>query len=99
MRKLADRKKFMAQFRGLPCGVDGCSSTETTGSHIKSRGSGGKDSTWNVIPMCFTHHREWEDNPKREFLDKYPEFWERLKGMGWELEVALGMARLINSRG
>lgn len=34
-----------------------------TVSHVKTKGSGGKD-FGNCVSMCFKCHRRWEDSPK-----------------------------------
>ena len=59
-----------------------CNSRPVDPSHIKSRGSGGPDTEWNVVPKCRMHHTEWGWSWSK-FLKKYPAFALRLRLLGW----------------
>jgi len=54
-------------------------SPRVTVSHIKTRGSGGRD--WNnVVPMCFRCHAQFETlggQEKREYLDLAASYGEK----------------------
>ncbi len=65
------------------CGVDGPSDP----SHIRSRGAGGADFEFNVVPMCRDHHREWHDKGWYDFLGKYIGFADWLLDNGWDIDV------------
>ena len=64
----------------LCCGaippVDAC--------HIKSRGSGGGDEWWNVIPMCRKCHTEQHSIGWLRFIKKHSHINEHLSDLGWE---------------
>lgn len=77
-------KKLLAEVRSQPCWVCG-RAAPSDASHIKTKGSGGPDEPWNVVPKCRQHHIEWGMGWSK-FLDKYPNFKLRLKFLGWEWE-------------
>lgn len=56
--------------------------------HIKTRGSGGDDSPWNMVPLCDDHHTLGQDAIHRigdyEFAEKFPAYKEFLNSNGWE---------------
>lgn len=54
-------------------------------SHIKTRGSGGPDTEWNVVPMCRVHHTEWGKRGCLTFIRKHPAFGSKLYALGWYL--------------
>ncbi len=54
-------------------------------SHIKTKGSGGPDTKWNVVPMCRIHHTEWGTLGYTHFTNRYPGFGFTLKCMGWAM--------------
>jgi len=74
---------FLKAIRKLPCILCG-SPPPTTASHIKTRGSGGKDEPFNVTPMCFDCHRYFEDNRRIVIMNK-SYFRQYLKELGWEI--------------
>ena len=74
----------LLQRRSEPCWV--CGKRPTDASHIKTRGSGGPDTLWNVVAKCRVHHTEWGQIGPVKFLAKYPNFAFRLKALGWEVE-------------
>jgi hypothetical protein len=41
-----------------PCVACGTTSFQRTFHHLKSRGSGGSDEAWNLLPVCSQHHNE-----------------------------------------
>ena len=59
-------------------------------SHIISRGAGGPDARWNVVPMCRLHHSIWHKLGVSYFLGRYPEFELTLRGLRWEIEKLEG---------
>lgn len=60
-----------------------CNRFPVDASHIKSRGSGGPDKEFNVVPHCRNHHVEWHQIGQSRFLNKYPAFALKLELMGW----------------
>jgi len=76
-------EKFLKQMRKLKClccGYPGPSDAH----HIKSKGSGGGDDAWNVIPLCRGCHQEIHRVGFESFLDKYPHVLEHLEKLGWQ---------------
>lgn len=50
-------RQFLDSFQNKPCLV--CTNDQgTVGHHIKTKGSGGPDEPWNIIPLCPKHHHE-----------------------------------------
>lgn len=65
-------KKYCTWLRKFPCVT--CRGGDwdrekgefhNTVSHIKTKGSGGEIFN-NTVPMCFFHHRKWEDSIKSD---------------------------------
>lgn len=79
--------EFLAQIRKLPCMACG-SIGSTEAHHIKTRGSGGGDDPWNILPLCSYHHTlspfAWHRGP-RQFLMAFPRVEEHVKKLGWEI--------------
>ena len=66
--------------------------------HIKSRGSGGKDDDWNIVPLCHPHHQELHQIGTVEFAENNYEFEMFLHSNGWELlELPDGSKKWIHS--
>ena len=55
--------------------------------HVKTRGSGGTDDSFNLINLCILCHRlsnkSWHVLGPKRFLEIYPHVWEHLKNQGW----------------
>ena len=55
--------------------------------HILSRGAGGKEDYWNLLPLCSGCHTQdaysWHRG-KLRFLERFPHVWEHLQKLGWE---------------
>ena len=79
-RALLDTVKKM---RCCVCGRAPGTAVETTPSHIKTRGSGGGDEYWNVVPKCVTCHIEWGKLGPGQFMRKHPVFRAILQWLGW----------------
>ena len=61
-----------------------------TVSHIKTKGSGGKDE-FNVVPMCMSCHRQFENlstELKQQFLPLAKELTEKFYGKDKEKEIS-----------
>lgn len=52
-------------------------------AHIKTRGAGGPDTDWNVIPLCRTHHIEQHKIGWCTFLGRYWILRGYLQNKGW----------------
>ena len=83
-KRTVDRK-LLQEIKGWPCCV--CGSTfNVDPSHIKTRGSGGPDASFNVVPKCRRCHITWGKMGPQAFCRKYPHFANRLRMMGWEFQ-------------
>lgn len=76
------------KLRNSPCCV--CGSTPSDPSHIKSRGSGGSDTIWNVVPHCRRCHSLWHSMGRDEFLKRFPKMRAKLIQLGWEIRPKEG---------
>lgn len=75
-----------------------CGKTPCEASHIRSRGSGGPDTSWNVVPKCRACHREWHASGVTAFLRAHPKVAQLLIKMGWELVQMPGPDGLLKLR-
>jgi len=55
--------------------------------HIKTRGSGGTDDAWNLIPLTHRLHVEVHAIGLNKFAEKYPPAKAWLLCNAWELEA------------
>lgn len=67
--------------RCIICGRQGCDPC-----HLKSKGSGGQDESWNVFPACRVHHSESHSIGITSFSEKYVQFRNWLLANGWEYD-------------
>lgn len=63
-----------------------CSAFPVDASHIRSRGAGGPDAKFNVVPHCRIHHTEWHQLGPSKFIKRYPAFGLKLQLLGWSFE-------------
>ncbi|WP_353737445.1 HNH endonuclease signature motif containing protein [Microcystis sp. M061S2] len=70
----------------MACGKDGPSDVH----HVKTRGSGGGDDYWNVMPLCRVHHTEWHKIGMQQMIAKHPAINEFLTKLGWTWEMVQG---------
>lgn len=81
LHRIEDRDVLNA-VKGQPCVVcrrpsDPC--------HIKSNGSGGDDTHWNLMPLCRNHHTEQHKIGWITFMRKYKAVEMSLASKGWYL--------------
>lgn len=78
-------KKRPKYITDAKCIIDeNCSPDERrTFHHIYTRGSGGPDEIWNMIPICFKHHEEWHKVWTTKMAKKYPQVKDWLLKQGW----------------
>lgn len=79
--------EFLKAIRELACLACG-RHPKSEAHHIKTKGAGGGDDFWNVIPLCTaTCHvfggKSWHNVGWREFCDIHPHVWEHLQSLGW----------------
>lgn len=61
-----------------------CRLRDADNHHVKSRGSGGSDDPFNLVPLCRKHHTEIHQIGTGTFSDKYDVFKNWLLSNGWE---------------
>lgn len=71
-----------------------CNSKEVDIAHIKTRGSGGPDEEWNLMPLCRQHHTEQHNIGIQTFSQKYIQVSSYLYDHGWFIHNG----KLINER-
>jgi predicted restriction endonuclease len=80
-KRLEDRV-LLDTYHQRPCTV--CRRVGSDPAHIKSRGSGGDDIEWNIMPLCRSHHQEQHKTGWFSFSEKYPEIAEALNDRAWQ---------------
>jgi len=73
--------KAIGKLPCLACGIEG----RTEAHHVKTRGSGGGDDAWNVIPLCALHHQRWHQVGWIAFCRSYPHVFQHLHRLGWQV--------------
>lgn len=76
--------------RCIICNRHGCDPC-----HIKSKGSGGTDEDFNLLPMCRLHHTESHSLGWDKFLVKYPVAERHLESKGWSIDERSGIKKLV----
>jgi hypothetical protein len=61
-----------------------------TGHHLKTRGSGGPDETWNMMPVCTLHHNQAHSLGLIRMSIKYPQVRQWLDDNGWQFDEYSG---------
>lgn len=85
-------KKLLKSYRGRECIV--CGDPSSTAAHIQSKGSGGGDEEWNLLALCFEHHRFQHDFGWHDFVTAFPQVLSVLNDKGWILVEEFGRFRL-----
>lgn len=67
-----------------PCVV--CLRTPACLHHIKTRGSGGTDDDWNLMPLCLGHHNRVHAIGLRPFATHNSGAYNFLIKHGWEFD-------------
>ena len=81
--KRSKNSALLEDVRSCPCLI--CRGRDSDAHHIRTRGAGGGDNWWNVIPLCRAHHTEWHNIGAIRFLNRYPDALEFLGKLGWQL--------------
>ena len=71
-----------------------CNNPKTDHCHVKSRGAGGSDDSWNIIYLCRKHHRLQHTMTWHKFCEMYPVVYLELQSKGWRIEEILGVKKL-----
>lgn len=83
-RRIQD-KKLLERVRKLPCIVCGVEK-DVQPCHVRTRGRGGPDAEFNVIPQCARCHQEQGTMPWREWAEMHPRVGKLLMELGWYFE-------------
>lgn len=86
-------KELLARVRAKDCAVCG-KGAPSDPSHIRSRGAGGPDEEFNVLPMCRSCHGAWHSFGAMKFLERHPKFKWTLDLWGWEVGNGLWHPKL-----
>ena len=79
-------KDLLALYRRHPCLL--CKTTQgVVAHHIKTKGSGGPDVLWNLIPLCPRHHDEVHRKGLKDFTNRYGPAKAWLLFWGWSFDV------------
>jgi len=85
MEKRTKNRKLLNSYQGKPCVV--CFHTiDTTAHHIKSVGAGGPDKEFNLIPLCFAHHRLAHDKGLNFLAQSFSKVRQYLRNNGWQFD-------------
>lgn len=76
-----ENKELLSEIRKKVCVV--CGGRPSDPSHVRSKGSGGPDEDWNVIPHCRSCHMVWHRVGPWVFCQKHPRFKSHLETLGW----------------
>jgi hypothetical protein len=85
-------KKLLLEYRKLKCVVclepkNNKGLEDTCAHHIKSKGSGGPDETFNLMPLCSAHHEEIHKVGTYLFCKKYSlTAMKLLHSLGWSFD-------------
>lgn len=85
-------EKLIARVREQWCSITACI-YPSDACHIKSRGSGGDDVEWNLIPLCRYHHIEQHKRGWLNFSLSFPEIIVELAQRGWAINLETGKLR------
>ena len=74
---------YLKRIKQLHCTA--CLGGPSEPHHITSRGAGGKDTEWNLMPLCRKCHRLYHDKGGVYMADKYYYVYAWLIINGWKL--------------
>lgn len=80
----------------MPCLV--CGFTPVDVAHVRSKGAGGGEEAWNLMPLCRMHHREQHSMGFETFLDRYQLVKSHLQKLGWEFQHLNGRFIMTNDK-
>ncbi len=63
-----------------------CNKRDADPAHIRSRGAGGEDVWYNVMPLCRVHHSFQHAKGWKTFSDKFEAVALDLKAKGWTFD-------------
>jgi hypothetical protein len=84
------------KIKSQPCLA--CGNSKVDPAHIRSRGAGGPDEEFNLLPLCFKDHRLQHDRGWKAFIAKYPHVGAELIARGWHGFEYEGVFRLVHPK-
>jgi 5-methylcytosine-specific restriction endonuclease McrA len=75
-----------------------CKKINPDRAHVKTRGSGGGDEEWNIMPLCREHHVEQHKIGIVTFAEKYKAVKAYLEKHGWTIIEDPGRKKLVRSQ-
>lgn len=81
--------------RKMPCAACGKPGPSDP-DHIKTRGSGGGDYLWNLLPLCRTCHIDKHYMGLQKLVKKYPNLIHALDTKGWQFNKSYQRWENIN---
>jgi len=66
--------------------------------HVRTRGAGGSDESWNIMYLCREHHTEQHKIGIVTFANKYPVVMYDLNQKGWVFEFTNGKVYMYNEK-
>lgn len=81
-RKMFENPDLLKKIKALPCAACG-SSNLIDPAHIRSRGAGGDDYFYNVVPLCREHHTLQHAKGWQFMLTRFPLLVTQFKDRGW----------------
>jgi len=84
-------KKRLYVSNTIPCCVTG--QTPVDLHHLYSRGAGGGDEDWNLIPLCREMHQKIHNVGMTTFILLHPEAKSWMMANGWYFEACINRWR------
>ncbi len=78
-------KELLKSYQSMPCCICG-TSYQVSAHHIKTKGAGGDDSEWNLIPICHSHHVGIHQLGLNQFINRYYRLRIILNKKGWKFD-------------
>ncbi len=92
-QSLAEIRDRFKEIRADYC--EACGKTPCDVAHIRSRGAGGGNQKWNLMPLCRSCHATQHNLGWKKFSDRHFRVFAYLMNSGWEFD---DMNKLIRSR-
>lgn len=93
-KRVVDRAA-LEECKQMACIV--CGKRPTDPAHIKSRGAGGDDAKWNLIPLCRAHHSMQHQKGHLFMIERFPPYKFFLQRLGWKIVDENGNLKLRHS--
>lgn len=87
-RETTQDADLLGRFRELPCMACG-KYPPSEAHHIRTRGAGGGDDYFNILPLCNSCHTgsrfSWHQGGSVSFLIRHKHVYDYLKQLGWSI--------------